>query len=377
MQLAEDIVSDTFLQAMKSWSHHGIPDSPKSWLRKVAQNKANDHFRRTKTYRHKVVPNYSKPLAANFEVEITSELIEDGQLRMMFAVCHPDLKLEAQLCLALRVLCGFNIDEIAKALLSNKDAINKKLYRAKQKLKEHSDFQSRISKPDYVARIDNVLRIIYLVFNEGYYSSTSDQNIKEEICWEAMRLGLFLSKQDFLPQPKIHALVALMCFHSSRLKSRTGDNGQYILYKDQDKSKWNRELIIKGEQYLNKAAEGAIISKYHLEAAIAYWHTTEAEKKWENILQLYNKLLMIEYNPVIAMNRTYALAYSNSVEEAIQECEKLDLKSNHHYYCLKAELYRMKNDIVSEIDCLERAIKLANKESEKELIRKKLEVAYQ
>ncbi len=372
LQLAEDIVSDTFLKAMKAWSHKGIPEFPKAWLRKVAQNLLNEHYRRKKIYEQKITPELDvRNQHVNF-VEITDKIIEDSQLQMIFVLCDPKLNRESQLCIALRILCGFSIEEIARALLSNKETINKKLYRAKKAIKERNRVETNLTSSQYVSRLDNVLRVIYLLFNEGYYSSVNEENIRYEICWEAMRLSLFLSEQKIFPKQKIYALIALMCFHASRLDARKSGENVDLLYHEQDKRKWNKDLIQKGRKYLNLSAAGNVISKYHLEAAIAYWHTEETTGKWNNILQLYNKLLTIEYSPIIAMNRTYALAQANSVDEAIQEAHKLELKDNHHYFCLLAELYRMNNNIDKEVEYLNKAIEFANKENEKELINNKL-----
>lgn len=308
LQLAEDIVSDTFLRAMKVWSHKGIPEYPKAWLRKVAQNLLNGHYRRKKIYEEKITPEIGSGVQQIDFIEITDKIIEDSQLHMIFVLCDPELNREAQLCIALRVLCGFSIEEIARALLSNKETINKKIYRAKKVIKKHNRIETNLTPQQYVSRLDNVLRVIYLLFNEGYYSSVREKNIRHEICWEALRLSLFLSQQKIFPKQKIYALIALMCFHASRLDARTSGEKSDLLYHEQDKSKWNKDLIGKGNKYLNLSAAGNVVSKYHLEAAIAYWHTVETNGKWENILQLYNKLLTIEYSPVIAMNRTYALA---------------------------------------------------------------------
>lgn len=377
LQLAEDIVADTFVKALKSWSHKGIPDYPKAWLRKVAQNLLIEYYRRKKIYDEKITPEFRDSNHEVVNIEITEKIIEDSQLHMIFVLCDPELNNESQLCIALRILCGFNIEEIAKALLSNKEAINKKLYRAKKAIKERKRIETNLAPEEYVDRLDNVLRVIYLLFNEGYYSSAKEENIHHDICWEAMRLSIFLSEQTHFPRQKVFALIALMCFHASRLDARTsGDNGD-LLYDEQDRNQWNLELIEKGKYYLKRAAEGNVISKYHIEATIAYWHTDEAEGKWERILQLYNKLLTIEYSPVIAMNRTFALAKANSVQEALTEAEKLDLKNNHHYLCLLAELHRMNNDTDQEITYLNKALKLAKKQNEKQLIQRKLEKAFE
>lgn len=374
IQTAEDVVSDTFLTAMKSWSHNGVPDQPKAWLRKVASNKVKDLFKRNQLFREKVMPTFLVNEAGHQESgEVLSDaIISDSQLNMIFRVCHPSLKVDAQICLALRILCGFNIEEIAIALLSQKGTINKKLYRAKQTLKAEKETWEALDQKDYEERLGSVLRIIYLIFNEGYYSSISDVDIREDLCWEAMRLGVFMSKQARLPQGEILALLALMCFHASRLNSRTDQNGQYILYTAQDRSLWNQALIKKGEQYLSQSASGNDISKYHLEAAIAFWHCTDAEEKWKNILQLYNRLLIIAYSPVVAMNRTFALAHAHSVQEAIGEALKLNLS-----YSLLAELHRMDGNISREIEYLNLSIQCAKKSSEVSLLNRKLEKAKQ
>ncbi len=373
LQLAEDIVSDTFLKAMKAWSHKGIPQYPKAWLRKVAQNQLNEHYRRKKIYNEKIAPELGAKAQQTEAIEITDKIIEDSQLQMIFVLCDPELKKESQLCLALRVLCGFSIEEIAKALLSNKENINKKLYRAKKAIKDKGRIEMSLTSKDYIFRLDSVLRVLYLLFNEGYYSSVNEANIRHDICWEAMRLCLFLSRQKDFPKQKIYALIALMCFHASRLNARTsGENGD-LLYHEQDKKKWDKGLIEKGEKYLTFSSAGNIVSKYHIEAAIAYWHTLEDQKKWDHILQLYNKLLTIEYSPIIALNRTYALAQATSVDQAIQEAYKLDLKKNHHFFCMLAEFFRMSNKIDKEIEYLHKALEFVNKENEKKLILKKLE----
>lgn len=375
LQLAEDIVSETFVRAMKAWSHKGIPESSKAWLRKVAQNLLYEHHRRNRTYEEKIAPSFTDPVEESFSTEITHEIIEDSQLRMIFVLCDPELNKEAQLCIALRILCGFNIEEIAIALLSNKEAVNKKLFRAKKSLRQRHHLATSLTSEQYLSRLDNVLRVIYLIFSEGYYSSVNEQNIRHEICREALRLALFLAGQKLFPKPQIHALIALMCFHASRINARlAGANGD-LLYNEQDFGKWDRQLIGKGKKYLNLSAKGDRVTRYHLEAAIAFWHTTDASDKWNNILQLYDKLLIISYSPVAALNRIYALARANSADEALHAVHMLDLKPDHYYYCLLAELYRMKNNVEKETEYLHEAIRLARKKSEKALIEEKLDKA--
>lgn len=375
LQLAEDIVSETFVKAMKAWSHKGIPQYPRAWLRKVAQNLYFEDLRRKKTFEDKISKEVLYDREAVVTVEITEELIDDSQLRMIFLLCDPNLNRESQLCIALRILCGFSSEEIAKALLSNKESVNKKLYRAKKALQSSLSIERELTASDFNERLDNVLRVIYLLFNEGYYSSTVEENIRHELCWEAMRLGVFLSKQQHLQVGHVHALIALMCFHASRLNARQSGGSGDLLYYEQDRAHWDQELIKKGQQYLNLSAKGKLVSKYHLEASIAFWHTQEQDGKWDQILMLYNKLLTIEYSPLIAMNRSFALAKADSPEKAIEAALKLNLVDNAHYFCLMAELYRMNDNTDQEIINLNKALKLAKKENEKALIQQKLEKA--
>jgi RNA polymerase sigma-70 factor (ECF subfamily) len=260
---------------------------------------------------------------------------------MLFAMCHPSIPVEAQVGLSLRILCGFGIDEIATAFLSNKETINKRLFRAKEKLRLE---KVSIEFPEDAAiesRLDTVLTTLYLLFNEGYYSESQDAILREDLCAEAMRLTQLLIANKKTDLPRVNALYALMCFHTSRFRARRNERGEMVLYEDQDESLWDRELISKGAYYLHKASHGNNLSRYHVEAGIAYWFTIKDDTygKWENILHLYNHLLMIEYSPIAALNRTYALSKVNGRREAIREAEKLRLTENRFYFALLGELY--------------------------------------
>jgi predicted RNA polymerase sigma factor len=238
---------------------------------------------------------------------------------MLFAVCNPVISTEAQIGLALRILCGFGIDEIANALLSNKETISKRLVRAKEKLRTENISIVFPGSDEIPKRLETVLTTLYLLFNEGYYSESSDAVLREDLCLEAMRLTYLLVENEHTDLPPVNALLSLMCFHASRFEARKDENGEIILYQDQDESLWNETLIAKGVYFLHKASQGDLLSKYHLEANIAYWHTikTDTKEKWENILQLFNQLLQIEYSPIAALNRTYAFSKTYGKEAAI------------------------------------------------------------
>lgn len=377
IEIAEDIASDTFLVATETWGLKGLPENPTAWLYNVAKNKAKNHLQRGTVFQSKMVASIknASPEVDETDIDLSSQNINDSQLQMMFAICHPAISIEAQIGLSLRILCGFGIEEIADAFLSNKETINKRLFRAKEKLRME---QVKIEFPnpsEINERLESVLATLYLLFNEGYHSTSQNTTLRKDLCLEAMRLCYLLVENENTNKPFANALLSLMCFHASRFEARINQNGETILYEDQDSSLWNAELIDTGEYFLNRSANGTNLSKYHLEAAIAYWHTnkTDTTEKWENILQLYNQLLRIEYSPIAALNRTYALAKANGIEEAIVEAEKLKLIDNHFYYTLLGELYK-NSDSKKSKEHFEKALSLAKTLADKQTIQRKMEI---
>ena len=215
------------------------------------------------------------------------------------------------------------------------------------------------------------MTIIYLLFNEGYYSSVTEKNTRKHLCLEAMAL-LLLFLRSF-PSAEANALMALFCFHASRFEARQDDLGNSVLYEDQDTSKWSAELIEKGEEYLNRSATGPSISKYHIEATIAFWHARISDEttKWENILQLYTHLLQVDYSPIAALNRTYALSKVKGKKKALAEALKINLSEHHLYHALLAELYHEVDNTKAK-DHLTIALSLTKTESEKDVLLKKM-----
>jgi RNA polymerase sigma factor (sigma-70 family) len=383
MEIAEDVASETFLAAAQSWGLNGLPEHPIAWLYHVARNKAKNYLQREMLFKQKISTELKKAVGEAYaageagkdddDIDLSPENIDDSQLQMMFALCHPSISPEAQIGLSLRILCGFGIGEIADAFLTNKETINKRLFRAKEKLREEK-IGIEIPGPGEIdKRLDTVLTTIYLLFNEGYYSVSQDSIIRKELCFEAMRLCQMLIGSEKTNQPRVNALMALMCFHASRLEARVNKDGETVLYDEQDENLWNTELIAMGVYFLNSSAGGPTLSTYHLEASIAYWSTQKADtpEKWENILQLYNQLLQIEYSPVAALNRTFALAKANGRAEAIAEAEKLQLTDNHFYFTLLGELYSGIDD-QKAVQHFEKAVTLAKTQGERQLLEKKI-----
>ncbi|SDS92834.1 RNA polymerase sigma-70 factor, ECF subfamily [Mucilaginibacter mallensis] len=377
IEIAEDVVTETFLLATETWEHKGIPLNPAAWLYTVAKQKTLQYFRRNKIYAEKVIPQLSlqqQEYEEMAELNFSHQNIKDSQLQMLFSVCTPAIASEAQIGLALRILCGFGIDEIAEAFLSNKETINKRLFRAKEKLRNEKIQLEFPPENEIQRRLDNVLHIIYLLFSEGYYSKTQNEILRKDLCIEALRLGLMLTEYAKTDLPKTNALIALMCFHSSRFNARQTGQEASILYEQQDVMLWDQALINQGIHFLNLSARGNEITSYHLEAQIAYWHSRKEDthEKWENILQLYNRLLLINYSPTVALNRTYALYKANGRYAALIEAEKLNLEHNHFYYLLLGELYKTINDAKAKIN-YEKAKALAKTQTEKQGIQEKID----
>ena len=343
IEIAEDIASDTFLSASELWGLKGLPENPVAWLYTVAKNKSKDYLKHHSIFLQKVSKEitFTAESTTQIDIDLSTKNINDSQLAMMFVVCHPCNPVEAQIGLALTLLCGFGTDEIAGAFLTNKETIYKRLQRAKQKLRDEKVEIKQPSLAEIDERLPAVLMTLYLLFNEGYYSASNDAVLRKELCLEAMRLTYVLAENQQTNKPTVNALLALMCFQASRFDARINEQGELVLYGDQDSNLWDGELIAQGKYFLDEASRGNTISKYHLEAGIACMHTRQEDsnEKWENILQLYNQLLIIEYSPVAALNRTYAFAKANGKKEAIIEAEKINLTSNHLYHSLLGWLY--------------------------------------
>lgn len=375
IEIAEDLTNDTFLLATETWTQKGVPENPTAWLYTVAKNKTKDYLKHHKVFSDKIESEiaYNQSDFEEFEPDLSIKNIHDSQLLMFFAVCNPSIPVEAQVGLALRILCGFGIEEIAEAFLSNKETINKRLFRAKEKLKNENFDLTINNASELENRLDAVLTTIYLVFNEGYYSSVQNQVLKKDFCLEAIRLCYFLIENPSTNLPKVNALMALMCFQASRLNARVDDFGNNILYEDQNRDLWDEELIAKANYFLIKSAQGQELSKYHLEASIAYWHSTKTETwdKWEKILQNYNLLLQIEYSPITALNRTYALSRANGNELALVEAQKINLRGNHLYHSLLGHLLEERNPKMA-IEEYQKVIKISKNEHDKNLLLKKI-----
>lgn len=374
IEIAEDIVSETFLKALEQWAVHGVPDNPSAWLYTVAKNKTKDYIRRHQLFEttiKKCVRPDERLLPENFEFNTAA--ITDSQLAMIFAVCNPANTPQAQVCLALQILCGFSVEEIASAFLSKTETIKKRLLRARKNLRNDQFCINNPRAAEISERMDAVLRTLYLLFNEGYFSKTNDQLIRKDLCAEAMRLCLIIAENKLASTPMANALLALMCFQTSRIEARCNAEGDAVLYEEQDITLWDQYLIDRGNYYLIKAFDKSSVSKYHLEASIAYWHTTDKEQKWHHILQLYNQLLILEYSPSAALNRTFAFAKVYGNTAAILEARKLPLQDSSYYHGLMGYLYTP-TDCKAAIAHYRQAISMSKSTSEKRTLTRQITI---
>ncbi len=373
---AEEIVSETFLLALETWPYKGMPANPNAWLYTVAKNKFVNHIVRNNIFKTKVSGKlYDESPFVEIGIDFSDKNISDSQLQMLFTICHPSISTEAQICLALRILCGLGINEIADAFLTKKETIQKRIQRGKEKLNLN---RIEIEMPDNKEineRIETVLRTIYLLFSEGYYSENHNSIIRSDLCVEALNLTYLLLGNPITNNHSTNALMSLMCFQSSRLEARKSDGNNLILYDNQDRQLWDREFIEKGFHYLQQAAKWELSSKYYIEASIAYWHTVENNNsdKWPCILKLYDALRLIDKSPIISLNRIWAFSKVHGNIAAVNEAEKLDLKTSHFYFILLAELSKTIN-IGQSLNYLKKAIGLCKTVTEKEFLSNQIEL---
>ena len=380
VEIAEDIVQETLLSALESWKLKGVPADPRAWLYRAAKNRTIDYLRRERNFKTRVAPNFqqsSSPIESSWlDGYFLDTEIEDAQLRMMFASCHPAIPIESQLALMLRTLCGLSTQEIAAAFLLPSDSIVKRLYRAKEKIRLEKLSLEVPSGNDLLPRLDAVLHAVYLLFNEGYKSASNDEVIRRDLCVEAIRLGTLLARHSLSNQPKTHALLALMCFHAARLDTRLNPEGGIILLERQDRSAWNQQLIGLAYSHFKQSSQGEDLSAYHLEAAIASYHAVAPsfeQTNWQAIFYCYNLLYALNPSPIIALNRAIARGYAEGPVAGIEALLNItDLQQHYLYHTALGDFYTKKGDAKTAHAAYERALNLVNLSAERKVIEQKM-----
>src|SRR5258706_2164940 len=385
LDLAEDVVQDSFTEAINQWNYNGIPGNPTAWIFKVAKNKAINILNREK-YKRQYISDISNLFQSEWTAEpatqyfFSEQEILDDQLRMMFTCCHPAVTADSQVALSLKTLCGFSIPEIAKAFLTTEENIKKRLVRARQRIRENKiPFEVPQGK-ELEKRLQAVLETLYLLFNEGYSASKGNDIIRYELCEESIRLtGIIVQHRAIQNKTNVYALLALMQLNASRFKARQDDKGRLVTMEEQNRSLWNQELIEKGIANLDQSSSGHHLSVYYILAAISACHCTAPDYKstdWKTILSLYDSLIEIDNSPVILLNRSVAISKVNGVQKALEELEQLkniqSLSGYYLFYSTQAEFYIRSNEFVKARDSLEKAITLAPLQAEKDLLRERL-----
>jgi RNA polymerase sigma-70 factor (ECF subfamily) len=378
LDLVEDVVQDAFVSALRAWRERR-PNNPSGWLMQVAKNRAIDLLRRG---RLSVRRPAAEDLAgwAVYATELFHEKeIADSQLRLIFACCHPVLEERDQLAFTLQLASGFGVREIAKALLTREETVKKRLQRARSRIKEAGVQLVIPTGAELAARLDAVLKVLYLTFNEGYYSSTSEEGIRRDLCAEAMRLTKLVCEHPVTDSTDANALLALMCYHAARFDSRLGPDNEFVLLMDQDRSIWDHELIEVAHHYLNRARPDGEPSAYVVEAAIAAQHVlapTYAQTAWSTVLTLYDLLLQVKPSPPVYLNRAVVLAEMGDGQAALEAFQGLDLADfvghEHLYHGVAAQISERLGDEASRRGHLLRALAAAPTERDKAMIRRRL-----
>lgn len=379
--LVEEMVQATLLDALQSWRVKGIPDNPSAWMHRVAKNKVLDTLRRQGIGQRVTLEWAARrpDQAQGIDDLFLDSQIEDSQLRMIFACCHPRLTRENQLALTLKALCGFGISEIARALLLAEETVKKRLQRATRDLAAHQVELDSPPASELVFRLQVVHQVLYLIFNEGYSSSGGTSAIRVDLCAEAARLVYLLCSHPQCCTPSTHALMALMLFHAARLEARLDHQGYVLLLEDQDRSKWDRSLIQQAKHHLDRSATGTVISPYHLEAGIALHHCTAknyAETDWQAILRLYDALLTQHRSPVYLLNRAIVIAQIDGPHAgiaALEEANEAEALNRYHLFdATLGELYRRAGEPEKARQHLEAARRKTDSPFDHEIIDRRL-----
>jgi RNA polymerase sigma-70 factor (ECF subfamily) len=383
LELAEEVVQDALVKALQHWPYSGIPDNPGAWLFQVARNAALD------AVRHDAVLNDKTPaIVAEIEradpartqpADFQSEL-QDDELRMLFMCCHPRLSRNACVPLSLKIVGGFGVQEIARALLADATTIAQRIVRAKRQMRDERITLDLPRAGELPERLNAVLEVIYLIFNEGYAAASGEDLIRIEFCREALRLARLVA-ESALSAPRVHALVALIAFQAARLPARIDSKGELVLLEDQDRSLWDRRLIALAFRHFERSAEGDEISEYHLQAAIAATHARldGAPTDWAAILELYDQLVTINPSPVVLLNRAVVIARIGGARAGLVEVDDVgqDARLRNYYllHSVRGRLLLELGERTLAAECFRAALKCHCSEPERRFIAGKLREA--
>lgn len=378
-ELAEEALHDAFMAALEQWPRDGIPEKPRPWLVSAGRFKAIDRLRQRSRFDQTLteLANELDEFSEDF-TDIEDENLEDDRLRLVFTCCHPALPREAQVALTLREVCGLTTEEIAHAFLTPPPTLAQRIVRAKAKIRDAHIPYEVPTQNELPERLDTVLQVIYLVFNEGYSASFGETLTRSELSAEAIRLARLL--QELLPDPEVTGLLALMLLHESRRHARTTPEGEVILLDDQDRSLWNLEMISEGLTLVERALSSSRFGLYTLQAAIAATHAEAkdpSDTDWNQIVGLYDVLFRASPSPVVELNRAVAVAMRDGPQAGVELIEDIlnrgDLTDYQLAHAARADLYRRLGKKEEALDAYHRALELTQQEPQKRFIQKRLE----
>ena len=378
LDLIEDAVQDALIAALRKWSFTGIPDNPTAWLTQAARNRVIDVLRRDKR---------SEPVDETFDLEDTAEHgsayfageMSEDQLRMIFACCHPWIAPDSQVALTLKIVGGFSVAEIASAYLSNDEAVAKMLTRAKARLRTSGVSMEIPVGSDIAERLDAVLKVLYLIFNEGYGASAGNELLRMDLCFEAIRLVEILSRHPLTAIPTVHAAAALFLFQAARFPARTNHAGELVLLPDQDRTLWDKGLAARGLWHMRQSAQGNEVSTFHLEAEIAGIYTLAENYEatdWKRILDCYDMLREISFSRIVELNRAVVVGQIEGAEAAIATLDRLtnasDLGSYNLFHITRAHLLSRSGKPTPARYAYQQAMSLTKNESVRRFITQRL-----
>ena len=378
--LAEECAQEAFTAAVNQWEESRIPDSPRAWIIQTAKHKAIDRIRRQQRYAEKLaLYSSSEPPEASSAPDYDTEEIPDDRLRLIFTCCHPALALDSQVALTLRTLCGLETDEIARAFLVSETTMAQRLVRAKRKIREAGIPYVVPETKDMAERVEAVLTVIYLVFNEGY-AATKGALLRTDLCAEAIRLSrVIIGLMAPYPPAESRALLALMLLHDARKDARLDESGEIVVLEDQDRTKWHREQIREGLALSDAIASEGPLGRFAIQAAISAEHCRAAsaeDTNWQRIVELYGELELLQPSPVVALNRAVAVAMAQGPERGLELIDTLskgkDLENYHLLHAARADMHRRMGRNSEAARDYTKALRLATNESERRFLQRRV-----